>query len=111
MEPVHHSGSMIKGEGLRSTPSKSPSKKKNLLGSGGSGGRRPLHDHNSVRRTPLKSALKSDGKVVDSEVSLNGRPYQQFIHPNVDLTKVKYRYMVHNQWILPLADGLEIGDD
>ena len=37
----------------------------------------------------------------DSNISVNGKPYQPFINPNVDLTKVKWNAFKHSDWILP----------
>ncbi|MDO5527983.1 MAG: HTTM domain-containing protein, partial [Paracoccus sp. (in: a-proteobacteria)] len=38
----------------------------------------------------------------DIRKSLNGRPYQQFVDPMVDLTEVKLRALRSNDWVLPL---------
>jgi hypothetical protein len=38
---------------------------------------------------------------VDSKVSVNGRPYQQFIDPEVDLANEKWQHFKHHDWILP----------
>jgi hypothetical protein len=38
---------------------------------------------------------------VDSKVSVNGRPYQQFIDPKVDLANEKWHHFKHHDWILP----------
>lgn len=38
---------------------------------------------------------------VISKVSVNGRPYQRFIDPEVDLAATKWNVFKHNEWILP----------
>ena len=38
---------------------------------------------------------------VDSKLSVNGRPYQPFIDPSVDLASVKWDHFKHAPWILP----------
>ncbi|GAB2763567.1 HTTM domain-containing protein [Salinimicrobium soli] len=38
---------------------------------------------------------------VDSKVSINGRPYQPYIDPSVDLAAEKWRHFSHSPWILP----------
>jgi hypothetical protein len=38
---------------------------------------------------------------VNSRVSVNGRPYQRFIDPNVDLAAEEWKHFSHNDWILP----------
>jgi hypothetical protein len=38
---------------------------------------------------------------VDSKVSVNGRSYQPFIDPNVDLAAKKWDHFGHHDWILP----------
>ncbi|MCC8359702.1 HTTM domain-containing protein [Salinimicrobium sediminilitoris] len=38
---------------------------------------------------------------VDSKVSVNGRPYQPFIDPKVDLAAKKWNHFGHHDWILP----------
>lgn len=40
------------------------------------------------------------------EASLNGRDYQTFIDPDVDLTAVPYPWFGHADWILPLTEPL-----
>lgn len=37
----------------------------------------------------------------DVRVSINGRPYQQFIEPKTDLTSVPWDHLRHHEWILP----------
>jgi hypothetical protein len=37
-----------------------------------------------------------------SEASLNGRPYQTFIDPNVNLAQVAWKPFAHAHWILPM---------
>lgn len=39
--------------------------------------------------------------VVDSEISINGRPYQPFLDPEVDLANVRWDHLRHHDWILP----------
>ena len=38
---------------------------------------------------------------VNSRVSVNGKPYQEFIDPKIDLGRVSWNYFGHNDWILP----------
>ncbi|MCK0136403.1 HTTM domain-containing protein [Arenibacter sp. S6351L] len=38
---------------------------------------------------------------VNSRVSVNGKPYQEFIDPKIDLGNVSWNYFGHNDWILP----------
>ena len=48
------------------------------------------------------AAIGEDIEVyVDSKVSINGRPPQQLINPNVDLASVKWDHLRHHEWILP----------
>ena len=53
----------------------------------------------------LKQEYKEKGEeisvYVNSRVSVNGKPYQQFIDPEIDLGKVSWNHLKHNQWILP----------
>jgi hypothetical protein len=55
----------------------------------------------------LKKKYAAEGKpnlemYAVSEASLNGRPYQTFIDPTVDLAKVEWQPFAHSQWILPM---------
>ncbi len=38
---------------------------------------------------------------VDSKVSVNGRPYQQFTDPEVDIAALPWEVFKHSSWILP----------
>ncbi|MEX0275593.1 MAG: HTTM domain-containing protein, partial [Flavobacteriaceae bacterium] len=38
---------------------------------------------------------------VDSRISVNGRPYQDYIDPNVDLANEEWDHLRHHEWILP----------
>ncbi|MCK0192242.1 HTTM domain-containing protein [Arenibacter sp. F20364] len=38
---------------------------------------------------------------VNSRVSVNGKPYQEFTDPKIDLGSVSWNYFGHNDWILP----------
>lgn len=38
---------------------------------------------------------------VDSKLSVNGRPYQVFIDPDVDLAAEEWKHFFHHHWILP----------
>lgn len=38
---------------------------------------------------------------VYSRLSVNGKPYQEFIDPKIDLGNVPWNYFGHNAWILP----------
>ncbi len=53
----------------------------------------------------LKREYAKQGKdvqvFVDSKVSVNGRPYQAFIDPTVDLANEKWQHFKHHDWILP----------
>ncbi len=42
----------------------------------------------------------------DSKAGLNGRPYQRYIDPDVDLTTVDRCVWTHADWILPMEDAL-----
>ncbi|WP_196888097.1 HTTM domain-containing protein [Aureivirga sp. CE67] len=37
----------------------------------------------------------------DGKVSLNGRPFQRLVNPEIDLTKVKWNYFGHEDWLMP----------
>jgi vitamin K-dependent gamma-carboxylase len=43
---------------------------------------------------------------VISSVSLDGRPAQPLVYPNIDLTKIR-RHLGHNEWIMPLLSAEE----
>ena len=53
----------------------------------------------------LKREYAREGKnvqvFVNSKVSVNGRPFQQFIDPKVDLAGEKWHHFKHHPWILP----------
>jgi len=53
----------------------------------------------------LKKGYSENGKdisvYVTSEVSVNGKPFREFIDPKVDLANTKWNYFWHNEWILP----------
>jgi vitamin K-dependent gamma-carboxylase len=53
----------------------------------------------------LEKEFEQDGKdveiYVDSKVSINGRPYQPFIDPKVDLAAEEWEHLRHHDWILP----------
>ncbi|MEL6865650.1 MAG: HTTM domain-containing protein [Bacteroidota bacterium] len=38
------------------------------------------------------------------KVKLNGRPYQNFIDPNVDLTQIEWSFLESSDWIVPFKD-------
>lgn len=38
---------------------------------------------------------------LDSQISVNQRPYQRFIDPDTDMAKAEWNYFWHNPWILP----------
>jgi hypothetical protein len=38
---------------------------------------------------------------VESQISINGRPYENFIDPKVDLAAEKWSHFKHHDWILP----------
>ena len=46
---------------------------------------------------------------VDSRMSLNGRPYQTALDPNVDFAKAKMKFFAADEWILPLDPNAERG--
>ncbi len=48
---------------------------------------------------------------VDQQVSLNGRPFQSLIDPNINLAKVPLVSLRHADWILPLTGPLRPGPD
>src|SRR5690606_34280731 len=39
-----------------------------------------------------------------SRASLNGRPRQTFIDPNVNLAEIKWQRFKHSDWIIPLEE-------
>ncbi len=42
---------------------------------------------------------------INSEVSINGKPYRAFIDPNVDLANETWSHFTHHEWILsPKSD-------
>ncbi|WKB79942.1 HTTM domain-containing protein [Cellulophaga lytica] len=53
----------------------------------------------------LKKEAKKENKniavYVNSRVSVNGKPYQPFIDPKVDLAQEKWHHFKHNNFILP----------
>jgi len=54
----------------------------------------------------LKEEYALQGEVisiylVNSKVSINGKPYRAFIDPKVDLANTSWNYFWHNDWILP----------
>ena len=52
----------------------------------------------------LKEIYKKNGidisVFVDSKLSVNGKPYKQFINPKVDLAAIKWDAFKHNDWVL-----------
>lgn len=61
----------------------------------------------------LKSIFEAKGipvsVFVECSISVNRKPYQQLIDPNVDLTKVKWDAFQHSDWILP-AKQVQVSD-
>jgi len=53
----------------------------------------------------LKEDYAEKGKdiqvFVKSDISINGRPYEKFIDPKVDLASEKWQHFKHHDWILP----------
>lgn len=53
----------------------------------------------------LKKEYKEKGEdiqvFVNAKVSVNSKPYKQFIDKKVDLANVEWNYFTHNDWILP----------
>lgn len=53
----------------------------------------------------LKEDYKERGQdvevYVNSKVSINGRPYKQFIDPTVNLAEEEWKHFSHHDWILP----------
>lgn len=53
----------------------------------------------------LKKGYAENGKdvsvYVTSEVSVNGKPFREFIDPDIDLADAPWNYFWHNEWILP----------
>lgn len=53
----------------------------------------------------LKQRYKAQGQdvsvFVNCKVQVNGKPYKQFIKPDVDLANVEWQTFKHNDWILP----------
>lgn len=48
-----------------------------------------------------KRNMKIEVYAVQSKVSVNGRPLQNFIDSNVDLASITWNHFKHNEWILP----------
>ena len=44
---------------------------------------------------------KDVGIYLEAKLSVNGRPYAQFIDPKVDLAAEKWHHFKHHEWILP----------
>lgn len=62
----------------------------------------------------LKEKLQKDGIAplqikVDSQVSLNGRPYQPLIDPQINLVNAQSSFFGHDPWILPLPENTKPG--
>ena len=38
---------------------------------------------------------------VNAKISVNRRPYETYIDPNIDLANTTWNYFWHNDWILP----------
>jgi len=59
----------------------------------------------------LEKEYELEGKeveiYVDSKVSVNRRPYKQFIDPTVDLAAEEWNHFGHHDWILPFVDDKE----
>lgn len=53
----------------------------------------------------LKKEYNDKGKEVEiyvkSSIRVNGRPFEKYIDPTVDLAKVKWNAFKHSEWILP----------
>lgn len=53
----------------------------------------------------IKEEYQKNGKnisiYIDSQVSVNGRPFVRLINPTVDFAKAEWDYFFHNDWILP----------
>ncbi len=53
----------------------------------------------------LKQDFKEKGQdisvFVDCQISVNGRPFQKLVDPNVDLADVKWSHFKHSNWLLP----------
>lgn len=50
-----------------------------------------------------KKGIDSVAIYANIKVAVNGRKYQQFIYPKVDLTKVKWQFLKSADWIVPLT--------
>jgi hypothetical protein len=53
----------------------------------------------------LKQKFEAEGKSVaiyaTSYVSVNGKPLQRFVNPEIDLTTVAWHPLKHSEWLLP----------
>jgi len=53
----------------------------------------------------LKQEYAREGKdiqvFVEAKVSVNGRPYERLIDPQVDIANEQWNYFAHHDWILP----------
>ena len=57
-----------------------------------------------------KEAIENEQDVavyVKGIISVNGRPYQDFINDTVDLSSVKWNQIKHNTWILPFKNNVK----
>lgn len=62
----------------------------------------------------LKKEYAEKGEVIsvyliNSKVSINGKPYRAFIDPKVDLAKETWNHFDHHEWILPSVQPEEKG--
>ena len=59
----------------------------------------------------LKRFYAAQGKdiavYVKSRIRINGRSYQKFIDPEVDIAAVPWNYFGHSEWLLDSGDYLE----
>ncbi|PCJ98894.1 MAG: hypothetical protein COA50_01260 [Flavobacteriaceae bacterium] len=55
-----------------------------------------------LKKEYAKKGQDIEVHAVNSKVSINGKPYQHFIDPQVDLANESWSHFKHHEWILPL---------
>jgi len=63
-----------------------------------------------LRRDALQQGFRDPFVKVDAVASLNGRPYQYLVDPNVDLSQADQPFWSLPDWVVPLVPEQPIGD-
>jgi len=63
----------------------------------------------------LKTHYKKEGKTIEvyalnSKISVNGKKYEPFVNPKVDLASVSWNPFKHSDWLLPSPQSKEIDE-